>query len=205
MLGFAKLLPQIVPVKRETLQVVSLAMTGLMRGWGRVFHIVENKGRLRFVELGQEILFWDRMSRQGLGLPWSIKDVSVVPPGRILMACPTQRLKRWATFVGPSGTLSHTVQEHPVLLFLDPWPGPSAPGPLAPIGTGAALTSAHMRPIREVETRPSRLACGSLRPRLRVDSSDRTRSCRTKCWQSGAGVSTLWLAAVFLGSFTSSI
>jgi hypothetical protein len=69
-LGFAKLLPQIVPVKRETLQVVSLAMTGLMRGWGRVFHIEENKGRFRFVELGQEILFWDRMSRQGLGLPW---------------------------------------------------------------------------------------------------------------------------------------
>jgi hypothetical protein len=126
-LGFAKLLPQIVPVKRETLQVVSLAMTGLMRGWGRVFHIVENKGRLRFVELGQEILFWDRMSRQGLGLPWSIKDVSVVPPGRILMACPTQRLKRWATFVGPSGTLSHTVQEHPVLLFLDPRPRPLGP------------------------------------------------------------------------------
>jgi hypothetical protein len=31
-LGIAKLLPQIVPVKRETLQVVSLAMTGLMRG-----------------------------------------------------------------------------------------------------------------------------------------------------------------------------
>jgi len=31
-LGIAKLLPQIVPVKRETLQVVSLAMTGLVRG-----------------------------------------------------------------------------------------------------------------------------------------------------------------------------
>ena len=44
MLGIAKLLPQIVPVKRETLQVVSLAMTGLMRGCGLVFHIVENGG-----------------------------------------------------------------------------------------------------------------------------------------------------------------
>ena len=32
MLGIAKLLPPIVPVKRETLQVVSLAMTGLVRG-----------------------------------------------------------------------------------------------------------------------------------------------------------------------------
>jgi len=32
LLGIAKLLPQIVPVKRETLQVVSLTMTGLVRG-----------------------------------------------------------------------------------------------------------------------------------------------------------------------------
>lgn len=44
MLGIAKLLPQIVPVKRETLQVVSLAMTALMRGCSPVFHIVEKRG-----------------------------------------------------------------------------------------------------------------------------------------------------------------
>ena len=37
-LGIAKLLLQVVHVKRETLQVVSLAMTGLMRDGGRVFH-----------------------------------------------------------------------------------------------------------------------------------------------------------------------
>jgi len=37
-LGIAKLLPQIVHVKRETLQVVSLAMTGLMPDRGLVFH-----------------------------------------------------------------------------------------------------------------------------------------------------------------------
>ena len=45
-LGIAKLLPQIVPVKRETLQVVSLAMTGLVPGSGPVFHIVENARRV---------------------------------------------------------------------------------------------------------------------------------------------------------------
>ena len=38
MLGIAKLLLPVVHVKRETLQVVSLAMTGLMRDWGWVFH-----------------------------------------------------------------------------------------------------------------------------------------------------------------------
>jgi hypothetical protein len=41
-LGIAKLLPQIVAVKGETLQVVSLAMAGLMRASDPVFHIVEN-------------------------------------------------------------------------------------------------------------------------------------------------------------------
>ena len=70
MLGFAKLLPQIVPVKRETLQVVSLAMTGLMRGWGRVFHIEENRGQWWLVKVWQEFPFWDGMSRQRLELPW---------------------------------------------------------------------------------------------------------------------------------------
>jgi len=64
-LGIAKLLPQIVPVKWETLQVVSLAMTGLVPGSGPIFHIVENRWRLRF----QEFLFWDGISRQWLGLP----------------------------------------------------------------------------------------------------------------------------------------
>ena len=66
MLGTAKLLPQIVAVKRETLQVVSLTMTGLVQGSCLVFHIVEHRGRPLFVEFG----IWDRISRQGLGLPW---------------------------------------------------------------------------------------------------------------------------------------
>jgi hypothetical protein len=35
--GIAKLLPLIVPVKGETLQVVSSAMTGLVRGWRNRF------------------------------------------------------------------------------------------------------------------------------------------------------------------------
>jgi hypothetical protein len=37
-LGNAKLLPQVVHVKRETLQVVSLAMTGLVPDWSQDFH-----------------------------------------------------------------------------------------------------------------------------------------------------------------------
>lgn len=37
-LGNAKLLPPVVHVKRETLQVVSLAMTGLVPDWGQDFH-----------------------------------------------------------------------------------------------------------------------------------------------------------------------
>ena len=45
-LGIAKLLLQIVHVKRETLQVVSLAMTALMRDSGRDFHIT-NESDLR--------------------------------------------------------------------------------------------------------------------------------------------------------------
>ena len=52
MLGIAKLLPPIVPVKRETLQVVSLAMTGLMPDAFQFFHMKlcdlradPNKGR----------------------------------------------------------------------------------------------------------------------------------------------------------------
>lgn len=57
MLGIAKLLPQIVPVKRETLQVVSLAMTGLMLGSDLIFHTVENMARARFVQRGQESPF----------------------------------------------------------------------------------------------------------------------------------------------------
>jgi hypothetical protein len=68
-LGIAKLLPQIVPVKRETLQVVSLTMTGLMRGYVPDFHIVEIRGRPRFVLSRPRLPFWDRISRQGLRLP----------------------------------------------------------------------------------------------------------------------------------------
>jgi len=48
LLGIAKLLPQVVPVKRETLQVVSLAMTGLVRRSSLVFHIVENSAQAGF-------------------------------------------------------------------------------------------------------------------------------------------------------------
>ena len=44
MLGIAKLLPPVVPVKRETLQVVSLAMTGLMLLLVPVFHIGDRPG-----------------------------------------------------------------------------------------------------------------------------------------------------------------
>jgi len=51
-LGIAKLLPQVVAVKRETLQVVSLAMTGLVRGSGPIFHTMENRRRSLFVEWG---------------------------------------------------------------------------------------------------------------------------------------------------------
>ncbi len=61
-LGIAKLLPWVVPVKRETLQVVSLAMTGLVRGWGRVFHIEENKRPMRFVGAAGEAEIWDEKS-----------------------------------------------------------------------------------------------------------------------------------------------
>jgi hypothetical protein len=68
-LGIAKLLPQIVPVKRETLQVVSLTMTGLIRGYVSDFHIVEIRERPRFVVSRQRFPFWDRIWRQGLGLP----------------------------------------------------------------------------------------------------------------------------------------
>ena len=52
--GIAKLLPPLVPVKRETLQVVSLAMAGLMRGWGGVFHIPDKRERFLFVGLGTD-------------------------------------------------------------------------------------------------------------------------------------------------------
>jgi hypothetical protein len=38
LLGIAKLLLQVVDVKGETLQVVSLIMTGWKRDWGRDFH-----------------------------------------------------------------------------------------------------------------------------------------------------------------------
>ena len=43
MLGIAKLLLQVVHVKRETLQVVSLAMTGLMPDLGQDFHIASSE------------------------------------------------------------------------------------------------------------------------------------------------------------------
>ena len=57
MLGIAKLLPQIVPVKRETLQVVSLTMTGLMRGSVPDFHIVEIRERCDLLCFDKDSLF----------------------------------------------------------------------------------------------------------------------------------------------------
>ena len=48
MLGIAKLLLPVVHVKGETLQVVSLAMTGLVRRSSLVFHIVENSAQAGF-------------------------------------------------------------------------------------------------------------------------------------------------------------
>jgi len=68
-LGIAKLLPQVVHVKRETQQVVSLAMTGLMRDRGLVFHISASlkgfkvskfqglQGALRAYDLEKRFLF----------------------------------------------------------------------------------------------------------------------------------------------------
>lgn len=44
-LGIAKLLPLMVPVKRETPYVVSPAMTALMRGAGQVFHTAFTSGQ----------------------------------------------------------------------------------------------------------------------------------------------------------------
>jgi hypothetical protein len=43
-LGIAKLLPLMVPVKRETPYVVSSAMTALMRREGQVFHTAFTSG-----------------------------------------------------------------------------------------------------------------------------------------------------------------
>lgn len=112
MLGIAKLLPQIVPVKRETLQVVSLAMAGLVPGSGPIFHIVENRWRLRF----REFLFWDGISRQWLGLPQAWLRLSSALQSSLQDEIPnsgsgTQRWKHWAIFVGPSGTQdSHQTQ-----------------------------------------------------------------------------------------------
>ena len=49
-LGIAKLLLQVVHVKRETLQVVPLAMTGLMRVGRRDFH---TEAKLRCFKVSQ--------------------------------------------------------------------------------------------------------------------------------------------------------
>ena len=54
-LGIAKLLPQVVDVKRDTLQVVSLIMTGLIRVLGLVFHIGEADGGCSLAECGDGV------------------------------------------------------------------------------------------------------------------------------------------------------
>jgi hypothetical protein len=69
-------------------------MTGLVRGYGLVFHIVENQARLRLVRRNEGFPFWDRISRQGLGLPLlksevethlgnRIQFLSFAPPGLV--------------------------------------------------------------------------------------------------------------------------
>lgn len=88
-LGIAKLLPQIVPVKRETLQVVSLAMTGLMRGLRPGF---PHCGKRRAVAIWRA---WARIPilgpylTAGAGVAAASQRlrtrVSVVPPGRVLV------------------------------------------------------------------------------------------------------------------------
>ena len=110
LLGIAKLLPQIVPVKRETLQVVSLAMTGLMRGWGPVFHIVKTEGGCDLSGMGKDSLFGTVSHGRG----WGCRGVAKIenksfsrPPGTSSNLFKlTQRWKRWAILVGPYGTLS---------------------------------------------------------------------------------------------------
>jgi hypothetical protein len=67
LLGIAKLLPQVVPVKGETLQVVSLAMTRLMRGSNPVFHIVENRRWPRLRKACMKVGF--SLDSRGAGLP----------------------------------------------------------------------------------------------------------------------------------------
>ena len=89
LLGIAKLLPQIVPVKRETLQVVSLAMTGLMRGLGPGF---PHCGKRRAVAIWRA---WARIPilgpylTAGAGVAAASQRlrtrISVVPPGRVLI------------------------------------------------------------------------------------------------------------------------
>ena len=63
--GIAKLLPRVVPVKDETLQVVSLAMTALMRGWVRFFHIVEKWEGFDLLDSDKNSLFWERRCGRG--------------------------------------------------------------------------------------------------------------------------------------------
>jgi hypothetical protein len=62
MLGIAKLLLQVVHVKRETLQVVSLAMTALMPIWGRDFH---TKARFRCFKVVKisALSLWELMTK----------------------------------------------------------------------------------------------------------------------------------------------
>jgi hypothetical protein len=67
-LGIAKLLPQIVPVKRETLQVVSLAMTGLMPGSVPDFHIVEIRGAVAICHASTKIPFLGPYLAAGAGV-----------------------------------------------------------------------------------------------------------------------------------------
>jgi hypothetical protein len=53
-LGIAKLLPLIGPVKRETPYVVSSAMTALIRGKGQVFHTTFTSGLAEWRRVGRE-------------------------------------------------------------------------------------------------------------------------------------------------------
>ena len=84
MLGNANLLPPVVHVKRETLYVVSLAMTGLMRDLGRDFHIVRSSvvgRRSSVVGRRSSVVGFDRTRDQGLPTfltPRKFENISLV-------------------------------------------------------------------------------------------------------------------------------
>jgi hypothetical protein len=154
-LGNAKLLPPIVPVKRETLQVVSVAMTGLMRGWRPSFpHSVKPKA-VFIGEIGQGIRFGG----------WRFTGNSIVPPGRSPTRSDDPALKAPGYFQRSLLDLNlHSGED------VEPFLPPKDVEPLLPLEErqGPALSAnierrIHIRPRREPEEPPSRQGWGSLR------------------------------------------